>query len=166
MATTDAVEVAAEIVVAFVSYNSLPMTELPGLIVSVHEAVKGIAGLGEIAATVIASPLPAVSIRQSVTPDYLICLDDGRRFKSMRRHLAFLGMTPEQYRAKWRLPASYPMVAPNYAAQRSAMAKSAGFGRMRQSSIAAPPESPAKLITASSPATAKRKPGRPRKAPT
>jgi ROS/MUCR transcriptional regulator protein len=69
----------------------------------------------------------------------LICLEDGKRFKSLRRHLAILGMTPEQYRAKWNLPSSYPMVAPNYAAQRSALAKTAGLGQWREKSIAAPP---------------------------
>ena len=72
---------------------------------------------------------PAVPIRKSVTPDYLICLEDGKKFKSMRRHLAGLGLTPEQYREKWKLPSDYPMVAPNYAAQRSAMAKQIGLGQ-------------------------------------
>ena len=86
---------------------------------------------------------PAVSVRKSVTPDYLICLDDGRRFKSLRRHLATLGMTPEQYRVKWSLPSDYPMVAPNYAAQRSALAKSLGLGQLRQRPVAtATPPSP------------------------
>jgi predicted transcriptional regulator len=75
---------------------------------------------------------PAVPIRKSVTPDYLICLDDGRRFKSLRRHLATLGMTPEQYRAKWDLPTDYPMVAANYAAAKSALAKKIGFGQVRR----------------------------------
>ena len=72
-------------------------------------------------------------MRKSVTPDYLICLDDGRKFKSLRRHLAVLGMTPEQYRAKWSLANDYPMVAPNYAAQRSALAKKIGLGQLRKS---------------------------------
>ena len=104
-----------------------------------------------------------MSVRKSVTPDYLICLDDGRRFKSLRRHLATLGMTPEQYRAKWSLPSDYPMVAPNYAAQRSALAKSIGFGQLRQRSAvtaspsggaqvaAAPPASPGKIEAAAVP---------------
>jgi MucR family transcriptional regulator, transcriptional regulator of exopolysaccharide biosynthesis len=69
---------------------------------------------------------------ETVTPDYLICLEDGKHFRSLRRHLTVLGLTPEQYREKWRLPADYPMVAPNYAAQRSAMAKSMGFGQTRR----------------------------------
>ena len=129
MANFDAVEVAADIVAAFVSNNALPTGELPSLIESVYAAVAGFRGPGEVAATVVDPPSPAVSIRKSITPDYLICLEDGKRLKSMRRHLALLGMTPEQYRAKWGLPSTYPMVAPNYATQRSAMAKNAGFGR-------------------------------------
>ena len=75
---------------------------------------------------------PAVSIRKSITPDFLVCLDDGKKFKSLRRHLSTLGMTPDQYRAKWSLPADYPMVAANYAAVRSEMAKRIGLGQMRK----------------------------------
>jgi len=136
------------------------------------------------APAVIDTPEPAVSIRKSVTPDYLICLEDGKRFKSLRRHLAKLGMTPEQYRPKWNLPSTYPMVAPNYAAQRSALAKSIGFG-LREKPVAAVPASaltidavapePAnvvqsktktksKVVAAPPAVPAKRKPGRPRKA--
>ena len=89
---------------------------------------------------------PAVPIRRSITPDFLICLDDGKRFKSLRRHLSGHGMTPEQYREKWNLPSDYPMVAPNYAAQRSALAKQIGLGQMRRK--AAVPESlvPSKAV--------------------
>jgi predicted transcriptional regulator len=87
---------------------------------------------------------PAVSIRKSVTSDYLICLDDGKAYKSLRRHLALLGMTPEQYRAKWGLPLTYPMVAANYAAKRSTMAKSFGFGQNRRKPVVAPVLAPAK----------------------
>ena len=83
-------------------------------------------------------PKPAVPIKKSVTPDYIISLEDGRKFKSMKRHLAGLGMTPDDYRAKWGLPSSYPMVAPNYAATRSALAKSSGLGRKPVASKAAP----------------------------
>ena len=167
MTIFNAVEVAADIVVAFVSNNSLPKDELPSLIESVYAAVKGFGGPGEIAATVIDPPSPAVSIRKSVTPDYLICLEDGKRFKSMRRHLALLGMTPEQYRAKWGLPSTYPMAAPNYAAKRSAMAKNVGFGQWRRKPIAAEPatgaEAKSKWVEAPSQAAAKRKPDRSRK---
>jgi predicted transcriptional regulator len=126
VATSDPIEVAVEIVAAFVSYNAVPISELPTLLQSVHSAVN------RVTETVTTPPSPAVAIRKSVTPDYLICLEDGRRFKSMRRHLALLGMTPEQYRAKWGLPPTYPMVAPNYAAQRSAMAKNIGLGQLRK----------------------------------
>ena len=83
------------------------------------------------------APTPAVSVRKSITPDYLICFDDGLKFKSLRRHLTALGMTPEQYRAKWKLPADYPMVAANYAAQRSALAKKIGLGQSRKVADAA-----------------------------
>jgi len=139
VATSDALDVTADIVAAFVSYNSLPVSELPGLIEAIHATVKRFAGPEEVAATVVDPPAPAVSIRKSVTPDYLICLEDGKRFKSLRRHLATLGMTPEQYRAKWNLSADYPIVAPNYAAQRSALAKNIGLGQSRKKTVAAVP---------------------------
>ena len=89
--------------------------------------------------------MPAVPIRKSITPGFLICLDDGKKFKSLRRHLGSLGMTPDQYRTKWNLPKEYPMMAPDYAATRSALAKSIGLGQLRKD-------------------TAKRKPGRTLKA--
>lgn len=122
---------AADIVAAFVSHNSLPVSELPALIASVDAALRGLSETPAAAAPV-EKPEPAVSIRKSVTPDYLICLDDGKQFKSLRRHLATLGMTPEAYREKWGLPADYPMVASNYAAQRSALAKQIGLGQARK----------------------------------
>ena len=113
-----------------------------------HAAVKRLADGREVAPATIDPPTPAVSICRSVTPDYLICLDDGRKFKSLRRHLATLGMTPEQYRAKWSLPSDYPMVAPNYAAQRSALAKNIGFGLREKPIAATPPPSPGKIEAA------------------
>ena len=129
----DYVGLAADVVSAFVGNNSVPVGELPGLISSVHSALLRIAG-GETLATQPEPEVltPAVSIRKSLTPDYLICLDDGRKFKSLKRHLATLGMTPDQYRAKWNLPADYPMVASNYAATRSALAKKIGLGQNRR----------------------------------
>jgi predicted transcriptional regulator len=167
VANFDAVGVVADIVAAFVSNNALPTGELPSLIESVYAAVRGCRGPGEVAETAIDPPSPAVSIRKSVTSDYLICLEDGKRFKSMRRHLALLGMTPEQYRAKWGLPPTYPMAAPNYAAQRSAMAKNSGLGQGRRKLVAVEPATSAKAkgkgVEAPSLAAAKRKPGRPRK---
>src|SRR5271170_8492422 len=113
---------------AFVANNAVPRADLPALFEGLHAALKRLADGGEVALAVIEPPTPAVPIRKSVTPDYLICLDDGKRFKSLRRHLATLGMTPEQYRQKWNLPSDYPMVASNYAAQRSALAKTSGLG--------------------------------------
>jgi len=131
MAKSNSVELAAEIVAAFVSNNPLPKGELPALIHAVHSAVERLAAGPDSAPPQVEAKTPVVSIRKSITPDFLICLDDGKRFKSLRRHLAGLGLTPEQYREKWNLPSDYPMVAPNYAAQRSALAKKIGFGQTR-----------------------------------
>ena len=128
MGASNPIELAAEIVAAFISNNPLPRGELPSLIHAVHMAVVSLA---EIAQPQIEVKEPAVPIRRSITPGFLICLDDGKRFKSLRRHLAGLGLTPEQYREKWKLPSDYPMVAPNYAAQRSALAKQIGLGQIR-----------------------------------
>ncbi len=124
-------ELVAEIVAAFVSHNSLPVAELPGLIASVDAALRGLVGSVPIAADT-EKPTPAVPIKKSITPDYLICLDDGMKFQSLKRHLATLGMTPDEYRAKWGLPESYPMVAANYAAKRSELAKGMGLGQVRK----------------------------------
>src|ERR1700728_115988 len=131
--STDYVALAAEVVSAFVVRNSVPVAELPGLISSVHSALVKLADGAASAASPDPEILtPAVPIRKSINPDHLICLDDGRSFKSLKRHLATLGMTPDQYRAKWNLPADYPMVAPNYAAARSALAKNMGLGQKRR----------------------------------
>jgi predicted transcriptional regulator len=117
----------ADIVGAYVSKNSLPSAALTDLISRVHQSLAGLSGATKIEE---ATPLvPAVSIKKSVTPDYIVSLEDGRKFKSMKRHLGLLGMTPAQYRAKWGLPKDYPMIAPNYAAQRSELAKKLGLGR-------------------------------------
>jgi predicted transcriptional regulator len=129
MGTSTAIEMAAEIIAAFVANNPLPRTELPALIQAMHMTVAKLEGEPNSAPAPIEPKAPAVPIRRSITPEFLICLEDGKRFKSMRRHLAGLGLTPDQYREKWNLPADYPMVAPNYAAQRSAMAKEIGLGR-------------------------------------
>ena len=130
--SSNPVDLAAEIVSAFVAHNSLRSADLPALIESVHAGLVRIAN-GSAIAEEQPAPTAAVTIRKSITPDYLICLDDGRKFKSLRRHLTRLGMTPEQYRAKWNLPSDYPMVAPNYAAQRSVLAKKIGLGQFRKS---------------------------------
>jgi predicted transcriptional regulator len=129
MGASNPIELAAEMVAAFVANNPLPKSELPALILAVHATVTRLADEPKSAPVPIEPKAPAVPIRRSITPEFLICLEDGERFKSMRRHLAGLGLTPDQYRAKWGLPADYPMVAPNYAAQRSAMAKNIGLGR-------------------------------------
>ncbi len=132
---TNVVAMTAEIVSAYVSKNSVPPSELPALLQSVHESLAKIAS-GVVTPAEPQAPTPAVTVRQSIKPDYLVCLDDGKKFKSLRRHLAALGMTPEQYRAKWSLPADYPMVAANYAAQRSELAKKIGLGQSRKGSAA------------------------------
>jgi predicted transcriptional regulator len=127
-----AVQLAVDVVRAFVANNFVPRGELPSLIEAVHGVFVRLAGGEASEAAKVPQKEPAVPIRQSITPDYMICLDDGQTFKSLRRHLSALGMTPEQYRAKWSLPSDYPMVAPNYSARRSALAKAIGFGRMRR----------------------------------
>lgn len=137
MTTSDAessrtIVLAAEVVAAFVANNSLPIGDLPSLIHSVLGALDNLAGGPKVSAAPMENRSPAVSIRKSITPDFLVCLDDGKTFRSLRRHLGTLGMTPDEYRAKWGLPADYPMIAPNYAAQRSEMAKKIGLGRLRK----------------------------------
>lgn len=114
----------AAIVSAYAVKNLLPVIELPGLIRTTYGALST---LGQIA--VVPEPIPAVPVKKSIFSDHIICLEDGRSFKSLKRHLrTAYGMTPEQYRARWKLPADYPMVAPDYAARRSSMARAAGLG--------------------------------------
>lgn len=125
--TAELIELAAGIVSAFVSNNSVPVMELPALIASVHSSLSNLGGSVTPPAE---QKLPAVNPKKSVFPDYIVSLEDGKRFKSLKRHLAtHYGLTPDDYRAKWGLPHDYPMVAPNYAAARSALAKSMGLGR-------------------------------------
>ena len=129
----DSVALAAEIVAAFVANNHVQVSELPNLLASVHGALAKIADGKTTPETQEPTTLtPAVSVRKSITPDHLVCLDDGKRFKSLKRHLSALGMTPDQYRTKWNLPADYPMVAANYAEKRSALAKKIGLGQIRR----------------------------------
>lgn len=113
------------IVSAYVSNNPVPVGDLPALIKDIHNTVTG---LGAAADGVVENLTPAVNPKKSITDDYIVCLDDGKKFKSLKRHLSTLGMTPEDYRTKWGLPADYPMVAPNYAAARSNLAKKMGLG--------------------------------------
>lgn len=120
----------ADIVAAHVSNNSVAVSDLPTLIQNVHGALVG---LGTVEAEPEVKPEPAVSVRASVKPDYIVCLEDGKKLKMLKRHLmTHYQMTPEQYRAKWNLPADYPMVAPNYAEQRRSLAKKIGLGTKRR----------------------------------
>ena len=128
---SDLVDMTADIVSAYVSANQVTPQELPALIRTVHSALRDVAG----GVALIAEPSqePAVSVKKSVTPEYIICLEDGKKFKSLKRHLRTrYSMTPEEYRAKWGLPHDYPMVAPNYAKARSDLAKRMGLGLARR----------------------------------
>jgi predicted transcriptional regulator len=133
----DVVALTADIVSAYVSNNSVPTTELSALINSVHQALaRTVTGQVDKPAE---APVPAVAVKKSVTPDFIICLEDGKKFKSLKRHLrTTYSMTPEQYRAKWGLPLDYPMVAPNYAKARSELAKTMGLGQQRRKAAPAP----------------------------
>jgi len=146
---TPAVGLTSEIVAAFVSNNPVQVSELPTLIKSVYDALSGVSSH----TAQVAEPeklVPAVPIKKSVTPDYIVWLEDGKQLKMLKRHLnTTFGMTPDEYRAKWGLPSDYPMTAPNYAAQRSTLAKAIGLG---QRPAAAFEGAPAK------------RPGRPKKA--
>ena len=127
----DLVEMAAEIVSAYVSANQVPPQDLPGLIRTIHTALSEVAGMVPAAQDL--TQEPAVAIKKSVTPDFIICLEDGKKFKSLKRHLRTrYSMTPDEYRAKWGLPHDYPMVAPNYAKERSNLAKRMGLGQSRK----------------------------------
>jgi len=128
----DILKLASEIVAAYVSNNPIPVSEVPAMIKAVHSTLGGLVGTaqGEPAT----SQKPAVPIKRSVTPEYIICLEDGKKLKMLKRYLrSNYNMTPEEYRAKWGLQADYPMVAPNYAAQRSEFAKKIGLGRTASS---------------------------------
>jgi MucR family transcriptional regulator, transcriptional regulator of exopolysaccharide biosynthesis len=125
------IELTAQIVSAYVGNNTVPSAEIANLIGQVHAALKRVSG-GQIAPS--AEPArPAVPVKRSINSDFIVCLEDGKKFKSLRRHLRTqYNLTPEQYREKWGLPADYPMVAPNYAAARSQLAKQMGLGQQRR----------------------------------
>ena len=131
--TTDLGALTADIVSAYVSNNSVPQGELPTVIASVHAALQNLGAPKQVEAE---RPEPPVPIKKSITADYLISLEDGRGYKSLKRHLTGRGLTPDQYRQKWGLPSDYPMVAPNYAKQRSELAKSLGLGQLRRNAPA------------------------------
>ena len=125
------IELTADVVAAYVSNNSVPASELPALIADIHGALGRLGGAVEIVPA--EKPKPAVNPKKSVFDDYIVCLEDGKKFKSLKRHLRTqYNMTPEQYRDKWGLPPDYPMVAPNYAVARSQLAKEMGLGQQRQ----------------------------------
>ena len=124
----DLLKLATDIVAAYVSNNPIPVAEVPGMIKSVHSTLGGLTTAGSSDAQT--SQKPAVTVKKSITPEYIICLEDGKKLKMLKRYLrSNYSLTPEEYRAKWGLPADYPMVAPNYAAQRSEFAKKIGLGR-------------------------------------
>lgn len=133
MTTNNNIELAAEIVSAYVSNNSVPAADLPSLINEVYSALVRVGGGGGVAPAPAEAPKPAVAVKKSVTNDYIVCLEDGKKFKSLKRHLRTqYGLSPEEYRDKWGLPADYPMVAPNYAKARSNLAKQMGLGQQRR----------------------------------
>jgi predicted transcriptional regulator len=121
------VDLTADIVSAYIGHNSVSVADLPRLIADVHGALRGLSSPVESPE----EPLkPAVPIRKSVSNDFVVCLEDGKKFKSLKRHLrTHYDLSPDEYRTKWRLPSDYPMVAPSYSQTRSALAKSHGFGR-------------------------------------
>lgn len=123
-------ELTADLVSAYVSNNPVPASDLPNLIAEVHAALDRVGDTAE--QTPVEKQKPAVNPKRSVFEDYIICLEDGKKFKSLKRHLmSHFNLTPEQYREKWDLEPNYPMVAPSYAAARSALAKKTGLGRKR-----------------------------------
>ncbi|GJD64823.1 MucR family transcriptional regulator [Methylobacterium frigidaeris] len=155
--TSQLIDLSADIVSAYVSKNSVPVGELANLIAAVHASLERVAAPP---APEPEKPTPPVPIRKTVTPEHIISLEDGKPYKSLKRHLTTRGLTPDQYRQKWGLPPDYPMVAATYAAQRSELAKTLGLGQIRRDRAAA-----ARLAAAQGSdgeATAARR-GRPRK---
>ena len=138
--SSDSLHNVVSIVAAYVGNNSLRAADLPELIGAVHLAINRLAMTpGDPDEPAKAAENPAVAIKKSVTKDHIICLEDGKKFKSLRRHLSsFHGLTPDAYRAKWNLPSDYPMVAPTYSATRSQLAKDSGLGQVTRGSDLAP----------------------------
>ena len=133
MSSKEILSLTAQIVAAHISHNSVPANELPKLLQHIFETLTTIDEIGETSA----APKPAVSIRKSVSPDYIICLEDGKKLKMLKRHLkTSYNLTPEEYCERWGLPRDYPMVAPNYAKHRSALAKKIGLGTKSRSTRA------------------------------
>lgn len=144
---SELVSLSVELASAYVSNNSVPAADLPKLLTEIHSALRGMNSNGPEPVLPEAKQAPAVSVKKSVTPDFIVCLEDGKSFKSLRRHLQTkYGLTPQQYREKWNLPSDYPMVAPNYAAARSALARAAGLGHSRSSPAQLEPNQAKKQI--------------------
>ncbi|MCC0808080.1 MucR family transcriptional regulator [Methylobacterium sp. W2] len=165
---TSHIELAADIVAAYVSNNSLPASALGDLLSSVHAAVSGLANGGSATpeGIKIEKATPA-QIKKSITPDHLISFEDGKSYKTLRRHLTLRGLTAEAYRAKHGLPADYPMTSPSYSAQRSELARSLGLGQQRNgASKAVAAKAPQAEVMSDAPAPEKKRAGRPRKATT
>ena len=164
------IELSADIVSAYVSNNSIPAADLPSLLNSIYAALTSTAQGQQREPEV--ELVPAVPVKKSVTPDAIICLEDGKKFKSLKRHLRTVyDMTPEQYRAKWNLPHDYPMVAPNYAKARSELARTMGLGQQRkktaapaEAALAKPKRAAAKASEPSAEVTAPAKAKRTKKA--
>jgi predicted transcriptional regulator len=129
MQSQELVELTSEIVSAYVANNKVSSSELPEVIAAVHSALRG---LDEKKPAEPEKLVPMMPIKKTITPDFLISLEDGRRYKSLKRHLSGRGLSPAEYREKWSLPKDYPMVAPNYAKQRSELAKALGLGQQRR----------------------------------
>lgn len=156
----DYIQITADIVAAFVSNNSVRASELPTLIEAVHGSLWKVTEI-KVEEPVVEAKPPAVPVKKSITDDYLICLEDGKRFKSLKRHLSTAyGMTPDEYRAKWGLNRDYPMVAPAYASARSSLARQMGLGRKREE--AADEAEPVAEAAAPPPSAEPRRRGRPR----
>ena len=129
------IELTADVVAAYVSNNPVPAGELPSLITDIHSALGRLGGSAP-EPVVTEKQKPAVNPKKSVNDEYIVCLEDGKKFKSLKRHLmTHYNLTPDQYREKWNLDATYPMVAPNYAAARSQLAKKMGLGRKRKLNV-------------------------------
>ena len=129
--STNYIALTAEIVSAYVSNNTVASSDIPALISQIHGALLRVSAGGALPSSELLKP--AVPVKKSINPDFIVCLEDGKKFKSLKRHLRTqYGMSPEQYRDKWSLPADYPMVAPNYAAARSQLAKQMGLGQQRR----------------------------------
>jgi predicted transcriptional regulator len=141
----DFASITADIVSSYVTNNSVHRAELPNVIASVHAALQSLIAPKQDEPE---WPQPIVPIRKSITPDFLISLEDGKKYKTLKRHLGKLGLTPDEYRAKWGLPADYPMVAPNYAHKRSELARSSGLGQQPRKTAAKAVAAPEETVTA------------------